>query len=281
MGPPKLNLYNVEVRNFLYDYDSLVNIENDNYFVRNGWLFMQGNPEAGASVTIVDSTVKDSSFCVGMVSHQERRWDMEEAFESSEKGGFYSYMENTKRRSTTGQDNENRRRRLAASESESTATAATSDKEDDETMPQESELVSQRPTYRRQLEDVPEPVPDPSEQSLPGPKITLESSTFENLNYGQQIHALTSRTPQSSSVFSSDKGYILNLVGYPGSIEVSSNTIRNNHAFIPSAIFSNLLIEVPKRPETDEFDVNYLDVLEIEKKFVTTLSIEEMANLRR
>ena len=69
MTPPKLNLRNVEVQNFLYDYDSLVNIENDNYFVRHDFLFMLGNPEAGASVTIESSTVKDSSFCFGMVNH--------------------------------------------------------------------------------------------------------------------------------------------------------------------------------------------------------------------
>ena len=67
-----------------------------------------------------------------------------------------------------------------------------------------------------------------------------------------------------------------------GSIEVSSNTIRNNHAFIPSAILSNLIMEVPKSPdEEDEFDIDYLDELEIEKRFVTMLSIEGSSNPKR
>ena len=58
----------MEIVNFLDDYDSLIYVENDNYIFRNTQLFLHGDPNVSASITITDSNFKDSSFSLGMIS---------------------------------------------------------------------------------------------------------------------------------------------------------------------------------------------------------------------
>jgi len=71
---PTLHLKNVEVRNFLYDYQSLIYVENDNFIVRKNPLGLPeltarhfGNYKAGANIVIEDSNIVDSSFALGMI----------------------------------------------------------------------------------------------------------------------------------------------------------------------------------------------------------------------
>ena len=67
---PTLNIINVDVRNFLYDYDSLIHIENDNVIFHNDQPLLLGNTNAGANILINNSTFMDSSFCHGMIDYQ-------------------------------------------------------------------------------------------------------------------------------------------------------------------------------------------------------------------
>lgn len=71
---PTLHLKNVEARNFLYDYQSLIHVENDNFIVRKNPLGLSeltvrhfGNYKAGANIVIEDSNIVDSSFALGMI----------------------------------------------------------------------------------------------------------------------------------------------------------------------------------------------------------------------
>ena len=79
---PSLQLRNVEVRNFLYDYQSLIHVEKDNYVVgvpelasakpgtddtKELHLYHFGNFEADAKIQIEGSKFVDSSFSQGMI----------------------------------------------------------------------------------------------------------------------------------------------------------------------------------------------------------------------
>ena len=55
-------------RNFLYDYDSLVSVENDNVIFKYGTVFKQGI-DTGAKIVMDKATVVDSSFCKGMITY--------------------------------------------------------------------------------------------------------------------------------------------------------------------------------------------------------------------
>ena len=70
--------------------------------------------------------------------------------------------------------------------------------------------------------------------------IILKDSTFENLNYGQQVHALSS-SDSTLNPFGTNQGIILNLNQFNGQVEIIGNRIKKNHVFIPSAIFSNYI----------------------------------------
>lgn len=69
---PTLILDNVEVKNFLHDYESLIRIESDNYQV--GWdllgaktYYHFGNYKVAANITILGSRFYDSAFSRGMI----------------------------------------------------------------------------------------------------------------------------------------------------------------------------------------------------------------------
>ena len=71
---PTLHLKNVEARNFLFDYQSLIYVERDNFIVDKSPLGLSelnvlhfGNYKAGANIMIEDSSIIDSSFALGMI----------------------------------------------------------------------------------------------------------------------------------------------------------------------------------------------------------------------
>ena len=71
---PTLKLKNVEFRNFLYDYQSLIYVENDNVIMHRSviettdmQLQQYGNFEAGFSAIIENCKFSDSSFAYGMI----------------------------------------------------------------------------------------------------------------------------------------------------------------------------------------------------------------------
>ena len=73
---PTLKLQNVEVRNFLYDYQSLIHIEKDNFIARSGVagpgkdkdvIYHFGDNNVEANIHIHSSKVIDSSFDLGMI----------------------------------------------------------------------------------------------------------------------------------------------------------------------------------------------------------------------
>lgn len=69
---PTLKLTNVKVKNMLYDYQSLVNIETNNILVaRDGFghrlALHFGNYEVQGTVQIEGSTFEDSAFSQGMI----------------------------------------------------------------------------------------------------------------------------------------------------------------------------------------------------------------------
>lgn len=94
---PTLNLHGVEISNFLDDYDSLIYIENDNYIFRNTQLFLYGDADVSASITITESNFKDSAFSQGMISYSKVDPILHEFFNegTDEKiSGFYDYKMN-------------------------------------------------------------------------------------------------------------------------------------------------------------------------------------------
>lgn len=71
---PTLKLKNIDVRNFLYDYQSLIYIEKDNFIISESPVKPEestfqhfGNFEAEANIQIEDSKFIDSSFRFGMI----------------------------------------------------------------------------------------------------------------------------------------------------------------------------------------------------------------------
>lgn len=88
---PSLTLLNVEARNFLYDYDSLVHIENDNIIIQKDQPFLLGNTNAGANIKIESSVFIDCSFCHGMVDYRDPL-DIDLLIENDR---FFSYMNNS------------------------------------------------------------------------------------------------------------------------------------------------------------------------------------------
>jgi len=75
---PTLELRNVEVRNFLYDYQALIYVEKDNYIVAQdpkmandaesrSIVFHYGDFNVEASIKIHQSVFVDSSFDLGMI----------------------------------------------------------------------------------------------------------------------------------------------------------------------------------------------------------------------
>jgi len=69
---PTLELKNVEIRNMLYDYQSLIYVEKDNYIIRSNYfddvdgpeisIFHYGNYKADANIQIINSNIIDCSF---------------------------------------------------------------------------------------------------------------------------------------------------------------------------------------------------------------------------
>ena len=71
---PTLVLNNVEFRNFLYDYHSLIHIENNNFNTYENsvnpseiTVVQYGNPDAKANIVIDKCKFHDSSFDYGMI----------------------------------------------------------------------------------------------------------------------------------------------------------------------------------------------------------------------
>lgn len=69
-----MHLKNVEVRNFLYDYEALVYVEKDNFLVSKhpgdapGQRVLHfGNSKVDANIVIEDSRFIDSAFTLGMI----------------------------------------------------------------------------------------------------------------------------------------------------------------------------------------------------------------------
>ena len=72
---PTLVLKNVEIRNFLYDYQSLIYVEKDNYIITEGneaenpskLILHYGNYKSDINIIIQNSKMIDSSFALGMI----------------------------------------------------------------------------------------------------------------------------------------------------------------------------------------------------------------------
>ena len=72
---PSLTLKNVEIRNFLNDYQALIYVEKDNYVVQEISFFQAsnrvvkhyGNFNADANIVIESTMIVDSSFALGML----------------------------------------------------------------------------------------------------------------------------------------------------------------------------------------------------------------------
>jgi len=72
---PTLVLKNVEIRNFLNDYQSLIHVEKDNYIVKKGnekedpsnLILHYGNYQSDVNIHIQNCTIIDSSFALGML----------------------------------------------------------------------------------------------------------------------------------------------------------------------------------------------------------------------
>ena len=68
-------LKNVEIRNFLYDYQSLIHVEKDNYIIRQGnekeepskFILHYGNYQSDVNILIKNCIIIDSSFALGMI----------------------------------------------------------------------------------------------------------------------------------------------------------------------------------------------------------------------
>ena len=73
VGVPTLNLTNVEVKNMLYDYDSLIKLQTDNFEVTWDTRFQTqlirqfGNYNISGSVFILNSRITDCNFRMGML----------------------------------------------------------------------------------------------------------------------------------------------------------------------------------------------------------------------
>jgi hypothetical protein len=68
----------------------------------------------------------------------------------------------------------------------------------------------------------------------------ITNSVLNNLNYGSEVHSLTSSN-QHINAYGKNKAIIMNLHRFHGPVELKGNVIKNNHIFIPSAILSNQL----------------------------------------
>lgn len=88
---PTLSLLNVEARNFLYDYDSLIHIENDNILIQKDQPLLLGNTNAGANIYIQNSVFIDCSFCHGMIDYRDPL-NLDQVVDNDR---FFSYMNNS------------------------------------------------------------------------------------------------------------------------------------------------------------------------------------------
>mgnify|MGYP006893258553 CR=1 FL=1 len=69
---PTLKLVNVEMKNFMVDYQSLVYIETDNYVLQTDTfgqkqMYQYGNFNITANISITDSKIFDCAFAKGMI----------------------------------------------------------------------------------------------------------------------------------------------------------------------------------------------------------------------
>ena len=101
---PNLRLENVEVRNFLNDYESLIHVENDNYVVRftedqqfDDVLAIQyGNFESLAKIEINNCYIYDGNFANGMIHIppknilNESNWNLTLVRQNNNQKGFES-----------------------------------------------------------------------------------------------------------------------------------------------------------------------------------------------
>ena len=70
-----MTLKNVEIRNFLNDYEALIYVEKDNYVIQqisffetsNKVVMHYGDYNADANIQIFNSFIADSSFALGMI----------------------------------------------------------------------------------------------------------------------------------------------------------------------------------------------------------------------
>jgi hypothetical protein len=77
------------MKNMLYDYDSIINIENDNYVSHEDMLYLYGDSSTGANIHIEKSTFNDLSTCLGFINYQEKRTSLEEYYKL-QSGKFFS-----------------------------------------------------------------------------------------------------------------------------------------------------------------------------------------------